>query len=171
MRPPARAMVSDVGRDGRGGSPSSGSHRRRGVLTSGLAPRPRNLEVRARAANGMAAVAPAPPLAGAHRLKYAASASSPRTTCVAAGPGKLRAHPSARNSHYRCKRSGVQKPSPSGLLQEHEMSMNNLTSVIEAHGGPVKLLRNSKSGIYVYPVVAPEFSNWRDEQRAWRESA
>jgi len=35
----------------------------------------------------------------------------------------------------------------------------------------VKLLRNSKSGIYVYPVVAPEFSNWRDEQRAWRESA
>ena len=51
------------------------------------------------------------------------------------------------------------------------MSMNNLTSVIEAAGGAVKLLRNSKSGIYVYPVVAPEFSNWRDEQRAWRESA
>jgi len=49
--------------------------------------------------------------------------------------------------------------------------MTNLTSLIEAAGGPVKLLRNSKSGIYVYPVVAPEFSNWRDEQRAWRESA
>jgi len=51
------------------------------------------------------------------------------------------------------------------------MSGNNLTSLIEAAGSPVKLLRNSKSGIYVYPVVAPEFSNWRDEQRAWRESA
>jgi vanillate/3-O-methylgallate O-demethylase len=35
----------------------------------------------------------------------------------------------------------------------------------------VEVLRNSKSGIYVYPVVASEFSNWRDEQRAWRESA
>ena len=32
-------------------------------------------------------------------------------------------------------------------------------------------LRNSKTGIYVYPVVAPEFSNWRNEQRAWRDSA
>ena len=48
---------------------------------------------------------------------------------------------------------------------------NSLTSLLEAHGSAVKLLRNSKSGIYVYPVVAPEFSNWRDEQRAWRESA
>jgi vanillate/3-O-methylgallate O-demethylase len=51
------------------------------------------------------------------------------------------------------------------------MSNNNLTSVIEAAGGPVKLLRNSKAGIYVYPVVAPEFSNWRSEQMAWRNSA
>ena len=32
------------------------------------------------------------------------------------------------------------------------------------------MLRNSKIGMYVYPVVAPEFTNWRDEQRAWRES-
>ncbi len=51
------------------------------------------------------------------------------------------------------------------------MSKNNLTSLLETHGGAVNLLRNSKAGIYVYPVVAPEFSNWRDEQRAWRESA
>jgi vanillate/3-O-methylgallate O-demethylase len=51
------------------------------------------------------------------------------------------------------------------------MSNSNLTSVIEAAGGPVKLLRNSKAGIYVYPVVAPEFSNWRSEQMAWRNSA
>ena len=51
------------------------------------------------------------------------------------------------------------------------MSQNNLTSVMEAAGGPVNLLRNSKAGIYVYPVVAPEFTNWRDEQKAWRDSA
>jgi vanillate/3-O-methylgallate O-demethylase len=51
------------------------------------------------------------------------------------------------------------------------MSKSNLTSVMEAAGGPVKLLRNSKAGIYVYPVVAPEFSNWRSEQMAWRNSA
>ena len=35
----------------------------------------------------------------------------------------------------------------------------------------VSLLRNSQLGAYVYPVVPTEFSNWRDEQRAWRESA
>ena len=51
------------------------------------------------------------------------------------------------------------------------MSESNLTSVMAAAGGPVNLLRNSKAGIYVYPVVAPEFSNWRSEQMAWRNSA
>jgi vanillate/3-O-methylgallate O-demethylase len=51
------------------------------------------------------------------------------------------------------------------------MSNNNLTAVMDAAGGPVNLLRNSRAGIYVYPVVAPEFSNWRSEQTAWRDSA
>ncbi|MCY3877849.1 MAG: aminomethyl transferase family protein [Rhodobacteraceae bacterium] len=32
----------------------------------------------------------------------------------------------------------------------------------------VEMLRNSRIGQYVYPVVAPEFSNWRSEQEAWR---
>jgi vanillate/3-O-methylgallate O-demethylase len=35
----------------------------------------------------------------------------------------------------------------------------------------VNLLRDSKIGMYVYPIVAPEFSNWRTEQMAWRNSA
>jgi len=35
----------------------------------------------------------------------------------------------------------------------------------------VSLLRNSQIGAYVYPVVPTEYSNWRDEQRAWRETA
>jgi vanillate/3-O-methylgallate O-demethylase len=51
------------------------------------------------------------------------------------------------------------------------MSENSLSSVLEAHGGAVNLLRNSKIGMYIYPVVAPEFTNWRSEQIAWRESA
>jgi hypothetical protein len=31
------------------------------------------------------------------------------------------------------------------------------------------MLRESQMGPYVYPIPA-EFSNWRDEQRAWRET-
>lgn len=49
--------------------------------------------------------------------------------------------------------------------------MSSLTTVISQHRTPVEMLRSSKIGMYVYPVVAPEFSNWRDEQRAWRDSA
>ncbi|MFO1265438.1 MAG: aminomethyltransferase family protein [Rubrivivax sp.] len=51
------------------------------------------------------------------------------------------------------------------------MSHTNLESVLKSAGNPVNLLRNSQIGAYVYPVVPSEFSNWRDEQRAWRESA
>jgi vanillate/3-O-methylgallate O-demethylase len=36
---------------------------------------------------------------------------------------------------------------------------------------PVTLLRNSQIGPYAFPVVPGEFTNWRDEQRAWRETA
>jgi syringate O-demethylase len=35
---------------------------------------------------------------------------------------------------------------------------------------PVKLLRNSASGPNAYPVVASEYTNWRDEQQAWQKS-
>lgn len=49
--------------------------------------------------------------------------------------------------------------------------MASLESVMQEKGNAVEMLRNSRIGMYVYPVVAAEFSNWRDEQRAWRESA
>jgi vanillate/3-O-methylgallate O-demethylase len=51
------------------------------------------------------------------------------------------------------------------------MSQPNLESLLQSSGNPVKMLRNSQLGAYVYPVVPSEFTNWRDEQRAWRESA
>ena len=50
------------------------------------------------------------------------------------------------------------------------MAYKNLEEKLKAAGNPVKMLRNSQIGAYVYPVVAPEFTNWRDEQRAWRET-
>jgi vanillate/3-O-methylgallate O-demethylase len=51
------------------------------------------------------------------------------------------------------------------------MAQSSLEQLLRSAGNPVKLLRNSQIGAYVYPVVPSEFSNWRDEQRAWRESA
>ena len=47
----------------------------------------------------------------------------------------------------------------------------SLQDVLDASGNVVERLRNAQIGAYIYPVVAPEFSNWRSEQRAWRDSA
>ena len=49
--------------------------------------------------------------------------------------------------------------------------MPSLSDLMTQHGNPVDMLRASKAGMYVYPVVAPEFQNWRNEQAAWRDSA
>jgi vanillate/3-O-methylgallate O-demethylase len=51
------------------------------------------------------------------------------------------------------------------------MVASNLEAVLATAGNTVKLLRNSQLGAYVYPVVAPEFGNWRAEQWAWQHSA
>ncbi|MXW87557.1 MAG: aminomethyl transferase family protein [Boseongicola sp. SB0667_bin_21] len=49
--------------------------------------------------------------------------------------------------------------------------MPSLNDEMRKHANPVEMLRNSKAGMYVYPVVAPEFRNWRTEQAAWRDGA
>ena len=51
------------------------------------------------------------------------------------------------------------------------MTKQSLEQKLNAAGNTVNMLRNSQIGAYIYPVVPPEFSNWRDEQRAWRETA
>lgn len=51
------------------------------------------------------------------------------------------------------------------------MAAKTLQDVLNGADDIVGLLRNSQVGAYVYPVVPPEFTNWRDEQRAWRETA
>jgi vanillate/3-O-methylgallate O-demethylase len=50
------------------------------------------------------------------------------------------------------------------------MSKQSLEGLLQTAGSPVELLRNSQIGAYVYPVVPPEYTNWRDEQQAWRET-
>ena len=50
------------------------------------------------------------------------------------------------------------------------MNHRNLEEALQAAGNPVKMLRNSQIGPYAFPVVRPEFTNWRDEQRSWKES-
>ena len=51
------------------------------------------------------------------------------------------------------------------------MSHHSLEEAIHAAGSPVELARNSQIGPYVYPAVSAEFTNWRDEQAGWRETA
>jgi glycine cleavage system aminomethyltransferase T len=50
------------------------------------------------------------------------------------------------------------------------VSHRSLEDLLEHTGSVVKLLRNSQAGPNVYPGVPAEFTNWRDEQRAWQTS-
>lgn len=48
---------------------------------------------------------------------------------------------------------------------------SNLQQLLDQSGNTVDLLRNSQLGTYIYPVVPTEFTNWRREQKAWRDTA
>ncbi len=50
------------------------------------------------------------------------------------------------------------------------MSYRNLEEKLRATGDIVGMLRNAQTPPYIYPVVPPEYSNWRDEQQAWQKS-
>src|ERR1700723_3779322 len=62
-------------------------------------------------------------------------------------------------------------PRLSNLRGEIRLGNESLQDLLQAAGNPADMLRNSKIGAYVYPVVPSEYTNWRDEQRAWRETA
>ena len=51
------------------------------------------------------------------------------------------------------------------------MSPRTLEDVLKKAGNTVKHLRNSQLGAYIYPVVPAEYSNFRSEMQAWRDSA
>lgn len=51
------------------------------------------------------------------------------------------------------------------------MSKRTLQTILDEGTNPVDLLRNSQIGAYIYPVVPYEFTNWRREQKSWRETA
>jgi vanillate/3-O-methylgallate O-demethylase len=49
------------------------------------------------------------------------------------------------------------------------MTYKSLQDKLDHVGNAVAMLRDSQVGPYVYPIPS-EFSNWRDEQRAWRDT-
>ena len=48
--------------------------------------------------------------------------------------------------------------------------MSSRRDLLQTAGSSGRAARNSQIGPYVYPKVPSEFSNWRDEQRAWRDT-
>ncbi|MEP7243112.1 MAG: aminomethyl transferase family protein [Gammaproteobacteria bacterium] len=51
------------------------------------------------------------------------------------------------------------------------MKPKSLQSVLDAGANIVDVLRNAQNPAYIVPVVSSEYSNWRLEQKAWRETA
>jgi glycine cleavage system aminomethyltransferase T len=50
------------------------------------------------------------------------------------------------------------------------MGQRSLEDQLSSVGNTVEMLRNAQVGPNVYPGVPAEYSNWRDEQRAWQET-
>jgi glycine cleavage system aminomethyltransferase T len=50
------------------------------------------------------------------------------------------------------------------------VSHRSLEDLLATVDNPVELLRNAQTGPNVYPGVPAEFTNWRDEQRAWQQT-
>ena len=50
------------------------------------------------------------------------------------------------------------------------MATQSLEQKLQDWKNPVEMLRNSQTGPYIFPI-ASEFSNWRDEQTSWMQTA
>ncbi|MEM7693550.1 MAG: aminomethyl transferase family protein [Pseudomonadota bacterium] len=50
------------------------------------------------------------------------------------------------------------------------MPVRSLEDKLQDFKNPVEMLRNAQSGPYPFPIKS-EFTNWRDEQEAWRKTA
>lgn len=51
------------------------------------------------------------------------------------------------------------------------MTHRSLADKLQEAAGPAEMARNSQIGPYVYPAVPAEFTNWREEQVAWKETS
>ena len=53
----------------------------------------------------------------------------------------------------------------------HSNEPSSLQDVMDSNGNIVDVLRNAQNPAYIVPVVSSEYSSWRLEQKAWRETA
>jgi syringate O-demethylase len=56
------------------------------------------------------------------------------------------------------------------LYWSGSVNAKNLEAVLAGMSGISQFLYNQQTGPNVYPGVPPEFTNWRDEQRAWQQT-
>lgn len=59
----------------------------------------------------------------------------------------------------------------SGAANWERAMKQSLQDLLDAAGNTVAHMRNVQTGPYIFPAVPTEFSNWRDEQRAWTKDA
>jgi hypothetical protein len=55
-------------------------------------------------------------------------------------------------------------------MNEQMQSQQSLEGLLGSSADIVQLFRNQQTGPNVYPGVPAEFTNWRDEQRAWQQT-
>ena len=118
--------------------------------------------------------APAPRRSPASTLGSRSSTSSSSSRASPISPESVRpSYTSRANDEVRPDQRATRKTVKSPYVSEGRsmtMASGNLQEILDGVSA-VELLRNSQVGAYVYPVVAAEFTNWRREQRAWREAA
>src|SRR4029079_11721872 len=78
----------------------------------------------------------------------------------------LHLQPAPRHVELGPRQANFAHPTEGG----HDVTPQSLEDLLQSKS-PVELARNSQIGPYVYPKVPAEFTNWRDEQIAWREAA